>query len=96
MLLKNEAQALSLHRQAAFALDTVIQRALSEKIPVVIVGAPIPFPPDPNLSFVLNDIDQSAKIAADRICSGIRKQSEVAVIGVDPVTPGNTGLSDHV
>jgi len=52
---------------AAFALDTVIQRALSKKIPVVIVGAPIPFPPDPNLSFVLNDIDQSAKIAADRI-----------------------------
>ena len=77
---------------AAFALDTVIQRALSEKIPVVIVGASIPFPPDPNLSFVLNDIDQSAKIAADRICFGIHKQSEIAVIGVDPVTPGNTAL----
>ena len=73
---------------AAFALDTVIQRALSEKIPVVILGASIPFPADPNLSFVINDINQSAKIAADRICSGIRKPGEIAVIGIDPVTPG--------
>ena len=79
---------------AAFALDTVIQRALSEKIPVVILGASIPFPPDPNLSFVVNDIDHSAKIAADRICSGMRKPGEIAVIGVDPVTPGNTTLAD--
>jgi ribose transport system substrate-binding protein len=77
---------------AAFALDTVIQRALSEKIPVVILGASIPFPADPNLSFVINDIDQSAKFAADRICSGIRKPGEIAVIGIDPVTPGNTAL----
>lgn len=77
---------------AAFALDTVIQRALSEKIPVVVLGASIPFPPDPNLSFVVNDVDQSAKIAANRICSGIRKSGEIAVIGVDPITPGNTAL----
>jgi ribose transport system substrate-binding protein len=79
---------------AAFALDTVIQRALSERIPVVILGAAIPFPPDPNLSFVVNDIDHSAKIAADRMCSGMRKPGEVAVIGVDPVTPGNSALAN--
>jgi ribose transport system substrate-binding protein len=77
---------------AAFALDTAIQRALSEKIPVVILGASIPFPPDPNLSFVINDVDRSAKIAAGRICSGLRKPGEIAVIGVDPVIPGNAAL----
>jgi ribose transport system substrate-binding protein len=79
---------------AAFALDTVIQRALSERIPVVILGAAIPFPPDPNLSFVVNDIDRSARIAADRMCSGMRKPGEIAVIGVDPVTPGNSALAN--
>src|SRR5437899_1163005 len=50
---------------AAFALDTVIQRALSDKIPVVILGPPIPFPSDPNLSFVINDLEQSASMAAN-------------------------------
>jgi ribose transport system substrate-binding protein len=79
---------------AAFALDTVIQRALSERIPVVILGAAIPFPPDPNLSFVINDMDRSARIASDRMCSGMRKPGEIAVIGVDPVTPGNSALAN--
>jgi ribose transport system substrate-binding protein len=77
---------------AAFALDTVIQRALSNAIPVVILGNSIPFPPNPNLSFVVNDIDESAKIAASRICHGMDKPGEIAVIGIDPVTPGNTAL----
>ena len=79
---------------AAFALDTVIQRALSERIPVVILGAAIPFPPDPNLSFVVTDIERSARIAADRMCSGMRHPGEIAVIGVDPVTPGNSALAN--
>ena len=77
---------------AAFALDTVIQRALSNNIPVVILGTSIPFPPDPNLSFVVNDIGQSARIAVSRICHGMENPGEIAVIGVDPVTPGNTAL----
>jgi len=77
---------------AAFALDTVIQRALSSEIPVVILGASIPFPSDPNLSFVVNDIEQSGKIAAYRICSEMDKPGEIAVIGIDPVIPGNTAL----
>lgn len=77
---------------AAFALDTVIQRALSNDTPVVILGTSIPFPPDPNLSFVVNDIDESARIAASRICHGMDKPGEIAVIGIDPVTPGNTAL----
>jgi len=77
---------------AAFALDTVIQRALTYKIPVVILGPPIPFPSDPNLSFVINDVEQSARMAANRICLSSRKHGEIAIIGIDPVTPGGTTL----
>jgi len=77
---------------AAFALDTVIQRALSEKIPVVVLGSRIPFPSDSHLSFVINDLDKSAEIAAQRICSGRAASEKVAIIGIDPVTPGATAL----
>jgi ABC-type sugar transport system substrate-binding protein len=78
---------------AAFALDTVIQRALTDKIPVVIFGPPIPFPSDPNLSFVITDLAQSASIAANRICQSSSKSGEIAIIGIDPVTPGATTLT---
>jgi ribose transport system substrate-binding protein len=77
---------------AAFALDTIIQRALSDKIPVVILGPPIPFPSDPNLSFVITDLDQSAKMAARRICLSAKSPGEIAIIGIDPVVPGSTAL----
>jgi ABC-type sugar transport system substrate-binding protein len=78
---------------AAFALDTVIQRALTSEIPVVILGPPIPFPADRNLSFVLTDVEQSGKLAADHICAISRKPGEVALIGVDPVIPGSAALA---
>jgi ribose transport system substrate-binding protein len=79
---------------AAFALDTVIQRALTDKIPVVILGPPIPFPSDLNLSFVITDLERAASMAANRICmsSSSTKPGEVAIIGIDPVTPGGTAL----
>ncbi len=77
---------------AAFALDTVIQRALSDKLPVVILGSPIPFPSDPYLTFVITDVNQSAKLAADRICLSSKIAAEIAIIGIDPVTPGTTAL----
>jgi ribose transport system substrate-binding protein len=78
---------------AAFALDTVIQRALTDKIPVVIFGPPIPFPSDPNLTFVITDLEQSARLAANRICLSSRKPGNIAIIGIDPVTPGGTTLT---
>jgi ribose transport system substrate-binding protein len=77
---------------AAFALDTVIQRALSDKVPVVILGPPIPFPSDPYLSFVITDLDQSARMAADRICFNSDKGGEITIIGIDPVIPGSAAL----
>jgi len=77
---------------AAFALDTVIQRALSKGIPVVILGPPIPFPSDANLSFVLTNVERSAQLAAERICSGSGRSGEVALIGIDPAMPGSTDL----
>ncbi len=77
---------------AAFALDTVIQRALSNRIPVVILGASIPFPKDPQLTFVLNDINIATRMAAQRMCKDLSSIGEIGVIGMDPVVPGDTAL----
>lgn len=77
---------------AAFALDTVIQRALSDGIPLVILGSEIPFPSNPGLTFVVNDVDESAAMAAGRVCSIIGRAEEIAVIGIEPGTPGVSKL----
>jgi ribose transport system substrate-binding protein len=79
---------------APFALDTVIERALSRKIPVVILSAPISLPADPNLSFVLNDFQRSGLLAAERVHLLIGDKGEVAIAGVDALSPGNAACAD--
>jgi ABC-type sugar transport system substrate-binding protein len=73
---------------AVFALGTVVERSLSEGVPVVILGSPISLPPNPNLSFVLDDMERSEKLAAERIHRILGDNGEVAIIGVDPMLPG--------
>jgi len=79
---------------APFAMDTVIERALLLKIPVVVFGAPIPLPPDPNLSFVMNDFQRSGSLAAERIHTLIGDEGEVAVAGIDAMSPGSVACAD--
>ncbi len=73
---------------APFALDTVIEHALAQRIPVVIFGAPIVLPSDPNLSFVLNDFQHSGTLAAERVHALIGDKGEIAIAGIDPMSPG--------
>jgi ribose transport system substrate-binding protein len=79
---------------APFALDTVIQRALAHGIPVVILGAPISLPKNPNLSFVLNDVQRVGRLAAERVHQIVGAQGEIAVVGVDPMSPGSTDCAN--
>ncbi len=75
---------------ADYALGTVVQRSLSAGIPVVILGSSISLPPDPNLSFVLEDMDYSENLSAERIHSILGDKGEVAIIGINPRLPGST------
>jgi ribose transport system substrate-binding protein len=74
---------------APFALDTVIQHALARGMPVVVLGAPIALPADPKLSFVLNDMQRSGELAAERILQVAGGRAEIAIVGIDPMSPGN-------
>lgn len=78
---------------APFALDTVIERAIAHKIPVVILGAPISLPRDPNLSFVLNDSQRSGALAAERIHQLVGDKGEIALAGIDSMSPGSTSCA---
>ena len=73
----------------SFALGTVIQRALSKKIPVVIVGAAIPIAPQHGLSFVLNDTEKMGALAAARAAEILRGKGKILVLGFDPLSPGS-------
>jgi ribose transport system substrate-binding protein len=80
---------LVLSPNSPFALNTVIQRALSRKIPVVIVGAAIPMPAGKGLSFIVNDVQKTGQLAAERMSDLLGGKGEVLVLGVDPMSPGN-------
>lgn len=73
----------------SFALDTVIQRALSRKIPVVIVGASIPISSQAGLSFVLNDVEKMGSLAAARVDKVLNGKGKILILGVDSLSPGS-------
>lgn len=47
--------------------NTVIQRSIESGMSVVIVGSPISLKPCSNIFFVLNDVQENGKLAADRM-----------------------------
>ncbi|MGH9586002.1 MAG: substrate-binding domain-containing protein [Acidobacteriaceae bacterium] len=78
----------------SFALDTVIQRALAKKMPVVILGSPIPIAPQRGLSFVLNDSEEMGTLAAKRAAEILHGKGQVLVLGVDSLSPGSVERAD--
>jgi ribose transport system substrate-binding protein len=68
-----------------FALNTVVQRSLAARMPVVIVGKPLSLPAQPRLSFVLNDEKEGGVLAAERIDSILKHRGQVLILGIDPV-----------
>ena len=80
----------------AFALDTLIHRALSRKIPVVIVGAEIPISPQHGLSFVLNDVGQTGSLITRRLNVLLRGRGRIVLIGAGPLSPGREARAESV
>jgi len=72
----------------SLALMTPVLRAISAGVPTVVLGSPLPMPAAGTLSYVLNDEDEEGSIAAARLCERLHGRGLVAVLGVDPSTPG--------
>jgi ribose transport system substrate-binding protein len=66
-----------------FALNTVVQRSLDRGMSVVIVGAPLSLKPEKRLSFVLNDVEETGLLAADRMRDVLKGKGEILILGYD-------------
>lgn len=76
-----------------FALNTVIQRSLDKGMSVVIVGSPVSLKPEQRLSFVLNDVQETGKLAATRMRDILKGRGEILILGYDPLSSGNNDRS---
>jgi ribose transport system substrate-binding protein len=70
------------------ALMTVVRRALSRDIPIVILGSALPLEPGGNLSYVLNDEDETGRMAAARMDAILSGTGTIAVVGINPAVAG--------
>jgi ribose transport system substrate-binding protein len=69
------------------ALVGSVRRALSKHIPTVVIRSSLPIPPGQGLSYILNDDQETGRLAATRIGMQLEGKGKVAVLGLDPSGP---------
>lgn len=76
--------------------DSAILAALSRGIPVVVLRDPIKLPPQPHLSFLLEDYAAGAELIARRLRHLFASGGEVAILGVDPYSASSLARLDAI
>jgi ribose transport system substrate-binding protein len=76
-------QGIILAPDQSRALITPVRRAMLRGLSVVVIGSPLPIPPDDRLSYVLNDEEAGGRIAGERLASVLHCQGSVAILGID-------------
>jgi ribose transport system substrate-binding protein len=66
------------------ALVGSVRQALSKHIPTVVIRSSLPIPPGHGLSYILNDDQETGRLAATRIGTALGGKGRVAVLGLDP------------
>jgi ribose transport system substrate-binding protein len=69
------------HQQALIA---PVRRALARGLQVVIVSSPLSVPPGGQLTYVLNDEDAGARLAARRTAEMLHGKGTIALLGINP------------
>lgn len=72
----------------ALALMTPVRHAAAQGIPTVVIGSPLAMPPGGDLFYILNDNEQSGRLAAQRVGELLHGTGTVAVLGIDPDLTG--------
>ena len=70
------------------ALMTVVRRALSRNMPIVILGSPLPLEPGGKLSYILNDEEEMGRMAAARMNAILGGRGTIAIVGINPAVAG--------
>lgn len=76
-------QGIVLAPDQSRALITPVRQAMMRGLFVVVVGSPLPIPPDDRLSYVLNDEEAGGRIAGERLASILHCHGSVAILGID-------------
>ena len=74
----------------SLALITPVRRALAKGLPTVIVGSPLPIPPDQNLFYILNDEGEGGRLAGQRVADLLHGRGSIAITGINPDIIGIT------
>jgi ribose transport system substrate-binding protein len=82
------AQGLVLAPDQALALMVPVRNVVARGIPTVIISSPLPIAPGGKLAYILNDEDETGRIAAARIGAILHGKGSVAVLGIDPDITG--------
>ena len=69
------------------ALVGSVRQALSKHIPTVVIRSSLPIPAGQGLSYILNDDQETGRLAATRIGTLLSGKGRVAVLGLDPSGP---------
>jgi ribose transport system substrate-binding protein len=70
------------------ALMVPVREAIRQGIPTVIVGTSLPMSLDRSLSYIVNDDIATGQVAAAHIGKILGGEGRVAVLGIDPDSPG--------
>src|SRR5271156_4718274 len=82
------AQGLVLAPDQALALMVPVRDVVARGIPTVVISSPLAIPPGGKLSYILNDEDETGRLAAERIGFILHGEGSVAVLGIDPDVTG--------
>jgi ribose transport system substrate-binding protein len=85
---RNEYAGLVLAPAQYLALVAPVREVLANHIPTVIIRSPLSISPGNGLSYVLNDDEETGRIAAMRIGLLLQGRGTVAVLGIDPNVTG--------
>lgn len=81
---KRQNYGIAVNPASRFTSNIAIGDALSHGIPVVVMGQSVPIAPAPHLSFVLEDPNASAALAAHRLNDLLHGAGDVAFVGINP------------
>jgi len=82
------AEGLVLAPDQALALMVPVRDVVARGIPTVVISSPLAIPPGGKLSYILNDEDETGRLAAERIGSILHGEGSVAILGIDPDVTG--------
>ncbi len=82
------AVGLVLAPDQALALMVPVRDVIARGIPTVVISSPLAISPGGKLSYILNDEDETGRLAAERIGAILHGEGSVAILGIDPDVTG--------